>query len=135
MITITIDNALREAGIAAAAAAYNAALPTPPEGETPATLTPEQYAQMVMDGAADSYVTQFSVGVIFSADFVLRFTPEENAAITAAAATDELVAGFLTQVRATPTVRLYSDVVVQGLAYLVSQNLITQERADVILAY
>jgi len=135
VITIIIDNALREAGIAAAAAAYNAALPTPPEGEQPATLTPEQYVQRIMDGAADSYVTQFSVGTIFSADFVLRFTPEENAAITAAAATDEMVAGFLTQVRATPTVRLYSDVVVQGLAYLVSQNLITQERADVIGAY
>jgi hypothetical protein len=135
MITVIVDNAVREAGIAAAAAAYNAALPTPPEGEAPATLTPEQYAQMVMDGAADSYVTQFSVGTIFSADFVLRFTAEENAAITAAAATDELVAGFLTQVRATPTVRLYSDVVVQGLAYLVAQNLITQERADVIGAY
>jgi hypothetical protein len=135
MITVVIDNAVREAGIAAAAAAYNAALPTPPEGETPATLTPEQYAQMVMDGAAESYVRQFKVGTISSGEYVLRFTAAENAAITAAAETDPLIAGLLARVRESAEVVLYAPEVVQGVGYLVAQALLTQARADVILAY
>jgi hypothetical protein len=135
MITVVIDNAVREAGIAAAAAAYNAALPAPPEGETPATLTPEQYAQMVMDGAAESYVRQFKVGTISSGEYVLRFTAAENAAITAAAETDPLIAGLLARVRESAEVVLYAPEVVQGVGYLVAQSLLTQARADAILAY
>jgi hypothetical protein len=95
----------------------------------------QEYLQSRVQALCDEIVTQYSVGTIFSADFVLRFTPEENGAINAAAATDPMIADWLAQVRATPTVRLYSDTVVQGLAYLVAQNLITQARADVIGAY
>ena len=135
MITVIIDNTLREAGIAAAATAYNAALPTPPEGEAPATLTPEQYMQMIVDGAADSYVDQGKVGVISSGEYVLRFTPEENAALSAAAVTDPIIAGFFAGVRESAEVVLYSDEVTQGVGYLVAQALLTQTRADVILAY
>jgi hypothetical protein len=135
MITVIVDNAVREAGIVAAASAYNAALPTPPEGEAPATLTPEQYAQMVMDGAAESYVRQFKVGTISSGEYVLRFTAAENAAITAAAETDPLIAGLLARVRESAEVVLYAPEVVQGVGYLVAQALLTQARADAILAY
>jgi len=126
-LTTTITDALQLAGVTAMANDYRA--------RTGESVTDEQYLQSQVEAVCLGYASAYQIGVIFSADFVLRFTPEENAAITAAAATDEMVAGFLTQVRATPTVRLYSDVVVQGLAYLVSQNLITQERADVIGAY
>lgn len=101
----------------------------------PDAATPEAYLQVRVEQWLDSWADGYRIGVIFSADFVLRFTPEENAAISAAAATDPLIEGWLTQTRQTPTVRLYSDAVVQGLAYLVAQNLITQARADVIGAY
>jgi hypothetical protein len=127
MITVTITDARQLAAVDADQAQHGSNFPD--------AATPEAYLQARVEEWLNSWADAYNVGTIFSADFVLRFTAEENAAITAAAATDELVAGFLTQVRATPTVRLYSDTVVQGLAYLVSQNLITQERADVILAY
>ncbi len=126
-LATTITDSLQLAGVTAMANDYRA--------RTGESVTDEEYLQSQVEAVCLGYASAYQIGVIFSADFVLRFTPEENAAITAAAATDELVAGFFTQVRATPTVRLYSDVVVQGLAYLVSQNLITQERADVLEAY
>jgi hypothetical protein len=133
MITITITDPLREAGIAAAAAAYNAAQP---ETDPPtAPLTAQQYAQMVMDGASMSYVTQFRVGTISSGDYVLRFTAAENAAIVAAGATDPIVAGLLARVRESADVVLYSDEVQQGVGYLVSQGLLTQARGAEILAF
>ena len=135
MITVIIDNTLREAGIAAAATAYNAALPTPPEGEAPATLTPEQYMQMIVDGAADSYVKQFNVGTVSSGDFVLRFTSQEFYDINVAAQTDPHIAGFLARIREIGSVALYSASVIGAMQYLVERELVTQERAAEILTW
>lgn len=135
MITIIIDNTLREAGIAAAATAYNAALPTPAEGESAATLTPEQYMQMIVDGAADSYIKQFNVGSVSSGDFVLRFTSQEFYDINTAAQTDPHIEGFLARVREIGSVSLYSASVIGAMQYLVEKALVTQERAAEILTW
>ena len=128
MITITVNDALKEQGIQAAANAYNAANPDQ-------WVSAEQYMDMVVNGAATSYANQFKVGIVSSGEYVLRFTPAENDAITAAATTDPIIDGLLKRVRESAEVVLYSDEVVQGVGYLVTQDLLTQARAAEILAY
>jgi len=128
MITIVVDDALREQGIQAAANAYNKANPDQ-------WVSAEQYMQTVVNSAALSYGTQYKVGIISSGEYVLRFTPAENDAITVAATTDPLIDGLLTRVKESAEVVLYSDEVQQGVGYLVMQGLIAAERAAQILAY
>lgn len=133
VITLTIDDSVREAGIAAAASAHNASQPVTDPPTAP--LTPEQYMQAMVDGAADSYVAMHRVGIVSSGEYVLRFTAAENAAIGVAAQTDPIIANSLARVRSLGEVQLYSNEMVQGMSYLVAQGLLTQARADEILAY
>lgn len=119
-ITVTITDKLQEAG---ANAAWIAA-------GNPDQADAQAYLQAVLESACLSYASQFSVDRVTSGDFVLRFKADEYAAITTAAETDTAVAGFLSATRETPTVRLADDRVTQGLAYLVAQGLLAQERAD-----
>ena len=128
MITITVNDALKEQGIQAAANAYNAANPDQ-------WVSAEQYMNMVVNSAAVSYANQFKVGIVSSGEYVLRFTAAENDAITAAAATDPLIDGLLKRVKESAEVVFYSDEVVQGVGYLVMQGLIAEARAAEILAY
>ena len=97
--------------------------------------TAEQYMQAWLDQIVDSWATAYKIGIVSSAEYVLRFTGAENSAITAAAETDPLIAASLEDVRSRSTVRLYANGVVQGMAYLVAQGLLTQARADEIMAY
>lgn len=135
MITVTIDDPIKEAGIAAACAAHNASLPTPAEGEESNALTPSQYIQMVINGACDSYVKQFKVGTIFASDYVLRFTATEWSAINDAAQTSPEIAGYLNRVKSLAEVRLWSEEMIAGHAYLVSNGFITQQRSNEILSF
>lgn len=130
MLTTTLNSSLRESGVAAACAAHNAALP-----EDAAPLTAEEYLQARVEQLADSYVRQHRIGTVYSSEYVLRFTAAEWAAINAAAETDENVAGYLQRVRELPEVRLWSDEMILGHAYLVSEGLLTPERSEVIRAY
>jgi hypothetical protein len=130
MLTVTVNSVVREAGIEAACAAHNASLP---EDATP--LTPEQYLQQVVDDATRSYVAQFRVGTVYSSEYVLRFTAAEWAAINAAATSDENIAGYLLRVRELPEVRLWSDEMMLGHAYLVSKGLLTPQRSEEIRAF
>jgi hypothetical protein len=127
MITITITDERQLKGIAAQTIEYNEA-----NGQT---LTDEQYAQFMTETTCNSLADKFNVGIITSSEYVLRFTPQENQAITDAAATDPLIAQYLTDVRSASRVVLYSDEVVQGHQYLVASALLTQQRSDEILAY
>lgn len=127
MITVTITNARQLAAVDADKVQNGSNFPD--------AATSEAYLQARVEEWLNSWAEAYKIGIVYSAEFVLRFTSDENAAINAAAATDPMIAGWLTQVRETPTVRLYGENVVQGLAYLVAQNLLTQERADVIGAY
>lgn len=130
MLTTTLNSSLREAGVAAACAAHNASLP-----EDAQPLTAEQYLQARVEQLADSYVRQHRIGTVYSSEYVLRFTATEWAGINAAAASDENIAGYLQRVRELPEVRLWSDEMMLGHAYLVSQGLLTPERSEQIRAY
>lgn len=126
-MNVTITNALQLAGVTRMADDYRA--------RTGETLTDEEYLQSQVEAVCLGYASAYKIGVISSGDYVLRFTAAENAAITAAAETDPLIAGLLARVRESAEVVLYADEVQQGIGYLVSEGLLTQARADVILAY
>ena len=134
-ITVTISDPLQLAGIQAATDAYNAAQQPDEEGNEPVPLTAEEYLSARVADLCTSYATTHKVGTITASQFVLRFTAAENEAIRNAAASDEAVAGFLSRVGESDYVRLYSDEVQQGIAYIVGAGLVTQARADEILAY
>lgn len=125
MITVTITDKLQEAGANAAWIATN----------NPDQADAQAYLQAVLESACLSYASQFSVDRVTSGDFVLRFTGAEFSAITAAAETDETIVSFLSATRANPTVRLADPLVTGGLDYLVSEGLLTRERADAIAFY
>lgn len=119
MLVITISSPRQVAGVVAAAAQT---------GETP-----ELYLQRVIEAAAESYRSEYNVDRITAADFILRFTPEEQTAI--AASSDELVLGFMQRIRESLYVWLASDEVVSGLAYLVASGYLTTERSNIIAAW
>jgi len=133
-LAISITVARQIAGAEAAAAAHNAARPLDENGDPvgPA-LTAEQYLQDVVKKACESYRDAYAVDRITSSDFIYRFTAAEMASINAS--TDPVIQGFIAQVRAEAFVWLASNEVAAGMAYAVGEGLLTQARADAILAY
>jgi len=130
---LTIDDPRQLAGIEAATAAYNATLDAESEDYSP--LTPQEYAEQRVSTVFNSWADQHKIGRITASTFILRFTPEEINTIKTAANTDSTVSEFLNRVESVDLVWLYSDEVKQGIAYCVSQGLLTQTRADEILSY
>lgn len=131
-ISITSNRQIK--GAEAAANAHNAARPTDENGDPIGNaLTAEQYLQMVVSGACESYRDAYAVDRITSSEFIFRFTSAEMAAINASS--DPVVQGFVAQVRSESHVWLASDEVVGGMAYAVNAGLLTQARSDEILAY
>lgn len=73
-------------------------------------------------------------GKVTALEFKLRHTPKERIAIRAAGLTDPVVADFLDILDTTGIVELDFQGTKDGVAYLVSLNLLTEERAAAILA-
>ena len=71
--------------------------------------------------------------VVTSLQFRHLFTQAETVAITTAGQTDIQVRIFTDEAAAAGTVDLGAAAVIQGVAYLVAKNIITQDRADQIL--
>ena len=91
------------------------------------------FLQDFLTGSCAGWRTDLALDAITASEFILRFTSAEMTAILAS--TDQNVQGFITQVKALPQVWLGSAAAQQGIAYLVSLNLLTQDRATAILAY
>jgi hypothetical protein len=66
-------------------------------------------------------------------DFLLRFTTEERAAARAAALTDPIIADFQQLSQVVPSIDNTNPETVQGMQYLVSAGVITQQRYDEIM--
>jgi hypothetical protein len=66
--------------------------------------------------------------------FLLRFTEQEREVFRVAALTDGKVADFMQLCGAASEVEANHPLTVAGMAYLVSQDLLTQARADEVLA-
>lgn len=127
MITVTLSS---QRHIAAATAAYIATIPL--DGEPPYASV-DAYVQAAIERVADSWVESTKVDRITVADFILRFTPAEYAAITSSA--DPHVVAILAHLRSRDSVRLGSADAVNGIAYLVAAGLLTSERGAEVLHY
>lgn len=67
-------------------------------------------------------------------EFLLRFTAQERATFRAAAVNDPIVADFQELAQAANEIISDDPTTIAGMDYLVSQNLITQQRKDEILS-
>lgn len=67
-------------------------------------------------------------------EFINRFTPAERAAYRTAAKSDDLVADFVDMAQAAQEVISDDPLTVQGMDYLVSIGVLTQQRRDEILS-
>jgi len=66
-------------------------------------------------------------------EFLLRFTSQERSAYRQAAQTDDLVADFMNLAQAAQEIISDDPITIQGMNYLVTVGLLTQQRRDEIL--
>ena len=97
--------------------------------------TAEALALELLEQQGKSYADLFKVGVITSAAFIARFTPEEYAGILAAAETDATVAGLLATLLAEPLVNFDDPRLAPGLDVLVDAELLDADRVAELLSY
>jgi len=138
-ISVTVDNAAYLAAVAVKAA-EQVLVPAVVDADgnvvTPAvTKTSEQFLADFLNGSCAAWRDQLALDRITAAAFILRFTQAEYSGVVAAAETDPVVAGFVARLSSEPYVWLGSAEVQQGMAYAVGAGLLTQARADAILAY
>lgn len=93
----------------------------------------QTFLQDFVIGSCHAFRDEFALDRITSAAFVFRFTEAEYAAVKASS--DPVVQGFIARLDTEPFVWLGSDEVQQAMAYVVTLGLVTQARADAILAY
>jgi hypothetical protein len=66
--------------------------------------------------------------------YIQRFTPQERAAIQMARASDPIIADLMYVLEQSEMISLDHESIVAGLGYLVSQALVTEERAEEVRA-
>jgi len=99
-------------------------------------LDPEEvcYVSWVFDSnATPRFKEPIAVQSWTAYQFLLRFTAEERAAFRAAALTDPMVADFQQLAQAAQEVINNDPMTIAGMNYLVSVNLLTEQRKNEIL--
>ena len=99
-----------------------------------AGMTPEGYAEWLLTKDGHRFADANSYGVVTSAGFFARFTPTEYANVLAASVDNEIKA-LLDELTAAERVALDDQRVADGLALLVSRELLGAERPAEITAY
>ena len=97
--------------------------------------TAEAIATELLTNQGNSYADLFKIGTITSAAFVLRFTPQEYAAIVAAASEHPEVAGYITQLCNQGHVPLTDPRLRPALETMAQAGLINAARIDSLLSY
>ena len=97
--------------------------------------TPEAYAEWVLDSDGHRYAEANSYGVVTSAGFFARFTPAEYATVLEASADTVEVKALLDELTAAEKVALDDQRVADGLALLVSMELLAASRPAEITTY
>jgi hypothetical protein len=104
-----------------------------------AGMTPEVYAEWLLSQDGDRFADANNYGVVTSAAFFARFTPTEYASVLSASeaqgAAADSVKALLDELIAAETVELDDQRVADGLALLVSMELLAPERPAEITAY
>ena len=99
-----------------------------------AKLSPEAYAEWLLTKDGHRFADANSYGVVTSAGFFARFTPTEYANVLAASVDNEIKA-LLDELTAAERVALDDQRVTDGLALLVSRELLGAKRPAEITAY
>lgn len=134
MITITITNPRYIAAVNAAYAATIPVQPDPPADPIPVPYESAQdYAQKAMDRVCESWAETTGVDRIAVGAFVRRFPGAVMDAVVAS--TDSHVVAILSQLDAVTHVRLGAQTTLQGVGYLVAAGYMTQQQADMVLAW
>ena len=97
--------------------------------------TAEVIAAELLENQGRQYAELFRIGVITSAAFVVRFTPEEYTAIVAAAEGHPDVAGYIAELVNRPYVPLTDPRLRPAVEALAAAGLIAADRVDAIVAY
>ena len=104
-----------------------------------AGMTPEAYAERLLTTEGHRFADANNYGIVTSAGFFARFTPAEYAAVLAASeaqnAAANTVKALLDELTAAEKVALDDQHVADGLALLVSMELLGPERPAEITAY
>ena len=104
-----------------------------------AGMTPEAYAERLLTTEGHRFADANSYGVVTSAGFFARFTPAEYADVLAASeaqnAAANAVKALLDELTAAEKVALDDQRVADGLALLVSMELLAASRPAEITAY
>ena len=97
--------------------------------------TPEAIAGEFLAQQGTSYADLFGIGIITSAAFMARFTPEEYGTIMSAAQDSPEIGALVEQLTASPTVALDDPRVAAGLEQLVAAELLDEARVPELLSY
>jgi hypothetical protein len=97
--------------------------------------TAEAIAAEALTNQGNSYAELFGLARVTGAAFVLRFTPDEYAAIVNAAPSNPDVAGYITQLAAQAWVPLTDPRLQPALESLAAAGLIAPERVTELVAY
>lgn len=104
-----------------------------------AGMTPEAYAEWLLNKDGDRFADANNYGIVTSAGFFARFTPAEYADVLAASeakdADANAVKALLDELTAAEKVALDDQRVADGLSLLVSMELLGPERPAEITAY
>jgi hypothetical protein len=97
--------------------------------------TAEAIATELLTNAGNQYADLFKIGIITSAAFVMRFKPDEYAAILASAPDHTEVSGYVTDLVNNAYVSLTDPRLEPALQTLAAAELIAPERVAEILFY
>jgi beta-phosphoglucomutase-like phosphatase (HAD superfamily) len=98
-------------------------------------ITPEAIAGEFLAQQGTSYANLFGIGIITSAAFMARFTPEEYGTIMSAVQEVPEIGALVEQLTALPTVALDDPRVAAGLEQLVAAELLDEARVPELLAH
>jgi hypothetical protein len=98
-------------------------------------ITPQQFLQGEMDNLAAVLADYEKIAVVTSLGFVQRFTPQEYAAIRAAADQSEKLGAIVEKLIQAPTIVLTDPRIAPALALLTSAGLLAPGRAEEIVTW
>jgi hypothetical protein len=101
--------------------------------ENPRTL--EEFVLQHITAMGRGMADSKKIGTISSAEFVLRFTPQEYGGIVAAAQQSPELAALLNELRVNPQANMDDPRLLPGLQMLVAAGLLAAERIPQLTAY
>lgn len=97
--------------------------------------TPELIAAELLNQHGTNYAELFDIGIITSASFMARFTPDEYRTIMMSMGQSQEIAGLVSDLTSTPKIYLNDPRLIFGLQKLVDAGLLNADRIPQLLYY